>query len=130
MDCLTVKGLKTYKTNPSGFLLNSTHKHCKCSEQIKTMYINALWGYRWVLTTDFEWSLKFKKNWLTEENLSGLDAEPPHLSLCHLYDLPWTASSHYKVKSNTHIIIVIKTEKEKHFIHITNSQNIYIKQNY
>lgn len=51
-----------------------------------------------VLTTDFERSLQFKQDGLTEENLSGLDAETPHLGLCHLYDLPWTTSSHCGLK--------------------------------
>lgn len=51
-----------------------------------------------VLTADFEWRLQFEQDRLTEENLSGLDAEPPNLSLCHLYDLPRTTSSHCKSK--------------------------------
>lgn len=51
-----------------------------------------------VLTTDFERSLQFKQDGLTEEYLSGLDAETPHLSLGHLYHLPWTTSSHCRSK--------------------------------
>lgn len=47
-----------------------------------------------VLTTDFERSLQLQKDWLTEEDLPGLDAEAAHLSLRHLDDLPWTTSSH------------------------------------
>ena len=54
-----------------------------------------------LLTTDLERGLQLQQDGLAEEDLSGLDAEPPHLRLRHLDDLARSASSHWRAERRT-----------------------------
>lgn len=50
------------------------------------------------LTTDLQGCLKLQQDGLTEEDLTGFDAEAPHLCLGHLDYLPRATSSYWRKK--------------------------------
>lgn len=51
------------------------------------------------LTTDLERSLKFKEDWLAEEDFPGLEAEAADLVLCQLHILAWPGALHWRQRN-------------------------------
>ena len=67
-----------------------------------------------VLTTDLQWSLQFQQDGLAEEDLPGLDAQPPHLRLRHLDNLSRTTSPHWRGRGVLVINIILTIHYHLH----------------